>query len=65
MDEKITADEFDKEYDAILQRAEIKLRKINATKNDSSFTETLEKKADAVRTKLSDELDVLFDRFGV
>ena len=58
----MTQEAFSQEYDDILSRGEAALQKIAATKDSSSFTETLEKKADVIRQRVSDELDILLNR---
>lgn len=57
----MTQEDFSTQYDEILSRGEAALQKIASTKDSSSFTETLEKKADVIRQRVSDELDILLN----
>lgn len=61
----MTQEQFDTEFDAIHNKAKGMLNKVNAEKEASPFTETLERRRERIVQWLADELDLLFNRaFG-
>ena len=59
----MTEQEFNEQYDAIIEKHEVVLRKLNATKTASSFTETLQRQDDVVRQSLSALLQDLISSY--
>ena len=57
----MTREEFNEAFDAAHEKAAGMLEKVNETKDNSPFTETLEKKRERIAQWLSDRLDIIFN----
>ena len=61
----MTREEFETAFDEVHEKATGMLAKVNSVKDESPFTETLEKKRERITQWLSDHLDILFNQaFG-